>query len=252
MAADRDLLVLEPNLFRDVGWVGQRLSRGTGTVAGTTLTIASPEVALDTANVTAGHVVVVAGVSYEVVARVSATELTISRLRDSTGAAANPPTAIAAAECSIVTFGPQIAMAHAEVVRLAGLETADEAKVVNEPGVVRLEALGALAIIWAAASGLLGSSSPGHQRAEWYRERFVRERERVGIRVDLDGDGVADDVRGLSSGRMRRGCCAEWVVGGGGEGVGGWVTPPLPPPSGRGSCDADAGASGGEVWGDHH
>ncbi len=219
-AADRDLLVLEPNLFRDVGWVGQRLSRGTGTVAGTpttTLTIASPEVAFDTANVTAGHVVVVAGVSYEVVARLSATQLTISRLRESMGAANIPATPITAVECSIVTFAPQIAMAHAEIVRLAGLEFSgtaaaaeaaganDEAKVVKEPGVVRLEALGALAIIWAAASGLLGASSPGHQRAEWYRERFVRERERVGIRVDLNGDGIAEEVRGLSAGRMRRG-----------------------------------------------
>jgi hypothetical protein len=222
-AADRDLLVLEPNLFRDVGWVGQRLSRGTGTVAGTpptTLTIASPEVALDTAGVGgvgAGHVVVVAGVSYEVVARLSATQLTISRLRESMGAANIPATPITAVECSIVTFAPQIAMAHAEIVRLAGLEFSgtaaaaeaaganDEAKVVKEPGVVRLEALGALAIIWAAASGLLGASSPGHQRAEWYRERFVRERERVGIRVDLNGDGIAEEVRGLSAGRMRRG-----------------------------------------------
>ena len=218
-AADRDLLVLEPNLFRDVGWVGQRLSRGTGTVAGTTLTIASPEVALDTAGVTAGHVVVVAGVAYEVVTRLSATQLTISRLREATsgaGAANIPPTAITAVECSIVTFVPQIAMAHTEIVRLAGLEftgtpaaggagATDEASVVKEPGVVRLEAIGALAIVWAAASGLLGAGSPGHQRAEWYRERFVRERERVGIRVDLNGDGIAEEVRGLNAKRMRRG-----------------------------------------------
>jgi hypothetical protein len=52
---------------------------------------------------------------------------------------------------------------------------------------------------------LLGAGSPGHQRAEWYRERFVKERERIGIRLDLDGDGAADEVRGLSVARMKRG-----------------------------------------------
>jgi hypothetical protein len=212
-ATDRDLLVLEPNLFRDVGWVGQRLSRGTGTIAGTTLTIASPEVALDAAGVREGHVVVAAGVSYEIAARLSATQLTISRLRESTAADIIPPTAAASVECTIATFAPQIAMAHAEIVRLAGVEAAgtapsgaiDESKILREPGVIRLEALGALAIIWAGASGLLGAGSPGHQRAEWYRERFVKERERIGIRLDLDGDGAADEVRGLSAARMKRG-----------------------------------------------
>lgn len=218
-ATDRDLLVLEPNLFRDVGWVGQRLSRGSGTIAGTTLTIASPEVALDAAGVGAegaGHVVVAAGVSYEVVTRLSATQLTISRLRESIASDIIPPTpAATSVECTIATFAPQIAMAHAEIVRLAGVEAAgsaaagvgaiDETTILKEAGVIRLEALGALAIIWAGASGLLGAGSPGHQRSEWYRERFVKERERVGIRLDLDGDGVADEVRGLNVARMKRG-----------------------------------------------
>jgi hypothetical protein len=215
LAWDRDLLVLEPNVFRDLAWVGQRLSRGTGTISGTTLTIASPEVALDAAGVTAGHVVVVAGVAYEILARLSGTQLTISRIRDDAAGAAIPPTAATNVECVIATFGPQIAMAHAEVVKLAGLAragtaeaTADgvsDANIVREPGVVRLEALGALAIIWAGASGLLGPDSPGAERAKWYQSRFIAERSRVRVAVDADGDGVAEDLRGLSVGRMTRG-----------------------------------------------
>jgi hypothetical protein len=214
LARDRDLLVLEPNLFRDLAWVGQRLSRGTGTISGTTLTIASPEVLLDAAGVSAGHVVVVGGVAYEILARLSGTQLTISRIRDDAAGAAIPPTAVTNAECVIATFGPQIALAHAEIVRMAGLEfggTAaavvagvSEANIVREPGVVRFEALGALAIIWASASGLLGQDSPGAERSRWYQDRFVNERSRVGVRVDTNGDGVAEEVRGLMTGRMRR------------------------------------------------
>ncbi|MFG0260543.1 MAG: hypothetical protein ACF8LK_09355 [Phycisphaerales bacterium JB041] len=46
-ATDRDLLVLEPSLVRDIGWVGQRLARGSGDIAGTTLTMTVQDVGFD-------------------------------------------------------------------------------------------------------------------------------------------------------------------------------------------------------------
>jgi hypothetical protein len=60
-AVDRDLLVLEPGLFREVSWVGQRLVSGTGDASGTALTMTSQDVLFDAASVGDGHVVLVGG-----------------------------------------------------------------------------------------------------------------------------------------------------------------------------------------------
>lgn len=212
-ATDRDLLVLEPNLFRDIGWVGQRLTRGAGSVSGTTLTIAAPEVAFDAAGVGVGNVAVIAGVSYEVIARLSATQATLSRLRASTDDAVIPPTAAASVECVIHTFEPQLRMAHRQILRMAGVEADDspiagdrtESQVYVEPELTRLECLGALSIIWAGAAGLLGSTAPGQQRAEWYRERFMRERDRVRVRILPTAPGRAEEFRSLNVGSFVRG-----------------------------------------------
>ncbi len=43
-ALDRDLLALEPNLFRDAAWAGQRVVSGVGDVAGETLTLLTQDV----------------------------------------------------------------------------------------------------------------------------------------------------------------------------------------------------------------
>lgn len=220
-ATDRDLLVLEPNLFRDVGWVGQRLTKGTGSVSGTTLTVTGADVALDAAGVGAGgvggagHVVTIAGAAYEVIERLSATQLTISRLRASRGDATIPPSAGAAGEVIVHTFAPQIAAAHGQVLAVAGLAeegsvqavkgARHEGQVLVDAALVRLESLGALALVWAAAAGALGAGTPAQQKAEWYRERFERDRERVEVKLDLDGDGAPDELVRLRWARLRRG-----------------------------------------------
>ena len=79
---DRDLLLLEPNLFRDASWAGQLLVSATGDVTGTTLTLSTFDVDFDAARVDTGYVVVVNGTAYEVISRLSATTATISRLRE--------------------------------------------------------------------------------------------------------------------------------------------------------------------------
>lgn len=200
-ASDRDLLVLEPNLFRDVGWVGQRLARGTGAIGGTTLTISGADVALDAARVGPGMVAVVNGVAYEVLARLSASALTISRPRLSAGDPAQPPTPVAGVEAMIVTFGPQIGLVHQQLLRMLGIEPADaaarpgEADITNAAALTRLEALGALHLVYAAASGAGGPDSAAAQRAAMYRARFADERERAAARIDTDGDGAPDATR---------------------------------------------------------
>lgn len=214
-ATDRDLLVLEPHLMRDVAWLGQRLVNGTGTVAGTTLTLVSSDADLAAAGVGAGHVVLVGGVAYEVLARLSATSATISRLRAGPGEPALPPTPIATPTSVVVlTFAPQIGLVHEQVLRMLGLksgatqgEEIGEDRVSNPRDLARVEALGAVHLVLAAASapgdgiwneGLLA-------RAKVYRERFASERVRATALIDLDGDGEPDASRRMNVVQFVRG-----------------------------------------------
>lgn len=202
-AKDRDLLVLEPSLVRDIGWVGQRLVQGTGTIAGTTLTMTSQDVGFDDAGVGAGGVVVVGGVVYEIVAQLGASTLTISRMRGSEDDAVLMPSPVTGVSVEVPTFGPQLAMVHGQVLRMLGIDpdavpdvgVVSESSIVNPGAFVLMEALGTLHLVFAAASALASEGSPAAFKAGMYRERFATERGRVSARVDTDGDGVADATR---------------------------------------------------------
>ena len=209
-ASDRDLLVLEPGLFRDVLWLGQRLWSGTASVSGTTLTVAGTDLAA--LGVGAGHVVVVDGAGLEVLARPSATALTVSRPRSAATEAAIPPAAGSGLAAAIATFRPQIAVAHRQVLRMLGLAEGEgrpgvlgETAVTNAPELVTLEAAAALHVILAAAGGLAGENSALAQRGRFYRELFERERGRVAAQLDTDGDGAADATRYARVGVWARG-----------------------------------------------
>lgn len=202
---DRDLLILEPNLFRDVGWAGQRLVAGIGDVAGTTLTMTSADVDLEAAGIDAGHVVRVGIVPYEIVERLSATTATISRLRVTTEDPVQVPAPVSDGAVEIHTFAPQIAMVHGHVLRLLGIEpdepdpdAVSEGDITNPAALKRVEALGTLHLVFAGAAALSEPGSTLWARAEMYRDRFAAERRRAAARLDLDGDGVADATRRLN------------------------------------------------------
>jgi hypothetical protein len=212
-AADRDLLVLEPNVFRDVAWAGQRLVKGTGTLAGTALTMESQDTGFDDAGVDAGHVALIDGVAFEVLSRESATELTVSLLRAGESADPIPGGSGSGREVAVWTFRPQIEMVHAQVLRMLGIEPQDppqpgrltESGITNPGALARVEALGALHLVFAAAAGGSPPDSPQWARAEMYRERFAAERQRASARVDLDGDGIPDATRRLNVVQFIRG-----------------------------------------------
>jgi len=202
---DRDLLILEPNLFRDVGWAGQRLVAGIGDVAGSTLTLTSYDVDLEDGAIDEGHVVTVGAVAYEVVARLSATTATISRLRVSDQDPVQAPAPVTGGPIEIHTFAPQIAMVHAQVLRLLGIEPDEtdpdaigETDITNPAALKRVEALGTLHLVFASAAALSEPGSAPWARADMYRDRFAAERRRASARIDLDGDGVADATRRLN------------------------------------------------------
>ncbi|MBL8745922.1 MAG: hypothetical protein JNK58_06145 [Phycisphaerae bacterium] len=204
-ATDRDLLVLEPRVFFDVSWTAQTLvnaaSGGTINSAGDTLTLSGGNFV--NLGITAGFVAVVGSMPLEVVGRVDATTLSVSRLRSGVTEPVIPAVAGSALKVVIHTFRPQIGIVHGQVMRMLGIEPGAAGEAgrpgetdIKNPSALRLvESLGALHLIYSSAAALVGHDSPMWVKAQMYRERFQAERGRLVVEIDLDGDGEADTVR---------------------------------------------------------
>ena len=207
---DRDLLALEPDLFRDVGFLAQRLINATGSISSGKLTITSGDfVAM---GVTVGHIIVHNGMPMEIVLRNSAVQVTVSLLRASIDDPALTPPNAGTAATVVFTFGPQIAAAHAAVLRMLGLAAAgkglpgetDETAITNVRDLAMLEALLTLSLIWSAAAAVTGPGSNAAARAAEYRLRASCERSVAIARLDLDGDGLADAERRAGAAMLER------------------------------------------------
>jgi hypothetical protein len=207
-AADRDLLVIEPNLFRDVSFLSQRLLKTTGSISAGVLTLTSGDAAA--VGIDAGHVVLHEETALEVTERLSSTTLAVSLLRASVDDPAIPPSDVGSGVVIVATFAPQIALVHETILAMLGIDStgADgslaEAQILNPRELMRVEALGALHLVYDAAAPLAGPDSAVWARAAMYRSRTARERWRAAARVDLDGDGLADATRRLSVAPLRR------------------------------------------------
>jgi hypothetical protein len=187
--------------------VGQRLVSGTGTISGTTLTLTAQDVNFQNAGVEAGHVALVDGAPYEVLARLSATTATISRLRDDPAGAALTPSPVTGKPVLVYTFRPQAAMVHAQVLRMLGIEPGaapaqgqpGESSITNPAALRQLEVLGTLHLIYTAAAAPDATwNEHAFNRVQVYRERYAAERQRAAARIDLDGDGLPDATRRLN------------------------------------------------------
>lgn len=211
-ASDRDLVGLEPNLFRDGGPAAQRLVSGVCSISGTTLTLTSQDVDLEAAGVGAGYVALVDGTPYEVVARLSATTATISRLRASATDPVLPPTPGTGKAVEVRTFRPQIALVHGQLLRMVGIDPSDPAAeltedaILNPGALAEVEALGAVYLAYAFAAGVAvgWTASETWPRGQIYLQRFERARQLVVVQLDTDGDGLADAVRRLNVMQLRR------------------------------------------------
>lgn len=207
-ASDRDLLVIEPGVLRDAAWAGQRVLDTTGSVSGTALTIASGS--LIDAGIDAGSVILIDSLPVEVVTRDSATACTVSLLRGDTASPALGPGTASGRPVRAYTFAPQLAMVHRQVLAMIGIDPdaqggLDASAVTNPGALVRLEALGALHLLYASAAAPGRGGEAMSARAEAYRDRFARERERVVALIDTDGDGIAEAARRPSVFAMTRG-----------------------------------------------
>ena len=208
---DRDLLALQPSLFREVSYLSQTLLRATLAVASGQLTISGG--AAFPASVHVGHVALVGDRAMEITAITSSTSLAVSLTRAEPDGSVIAPPAIADTPGSIATFGPQIGIIHHQLLRMLGLEASEraidpfapgEASVLNPRDLAMVEAVGTLHLIYTAAAAVTASESPLSARAAHYKERFSQERWRARAIIDTDGDGRADAVRTVNVLRMTR------------------------------------------------
>lgn len=197
---DRDLVVHEPGLMRDVGWAGQRRLSVIGGISGTQLTIETGSFV--SAGIESGHVVVFDGITLEVVSVESATTATVSLMRGDVMGAAVPPIEAATRGVVVYDFSAQRSIVHRQILAMLGVDAAgedafgvDETMITNTGALSRLETLGTLHLIYAGASAPSRANDRFEQRAELYRQRYQRERESVIAMIDTDGDGIAEVTR---------------------------------------------------------
>ncbi|MCW5768433.1 MAG: hypothetical protein KIT19_07095 [Phycisphaeraceae bacterium] len=205
LTTDADIARIESHAFIEAQHAGQRLSRGSASISGSTLTGLGVDVPFDAAGIAPGHVCVVDGQTYEVVERTGPSTLVISRVRRGAQDAPQPPSPVTNRPLHIVSFVPQRGIAHAQVMRSIGIEPdlPPDARaglpgvesILNPGSLARLEALAALRLIWLSASLNAGADAGVSMRADRYREMYEQERVGIGAFLDLDGDGLPDAIR---------------------------------------------------------
>jgi len=204
LATDRDLLILEPNVFRDVLFDSQTPVRADdGAIASGVLTSASSDFVA--AGAAVGSVVLTAGLPLVVTAVNSATSLDVALVRADDAPPAPPPDSEGLA-VRLSTFGPQIDESERRTRRSLGIAASDDdvSELLECAGVTRLVAIGALELVYAAAATRTEPSDPMWARSAWHHERYRAELRRVVARIDTDGDGTADGVRRTQPTRLVR------------------------------------------------
>jgi hypothetical protein len=210
-STDRDLLALEPTLFNDVAFAAlKRLEVTDGVVSGATLTSASGN--FTNAGIEGGDVVLIANVACEVIERVDANTLTVSKLRGGLADAAIPPGNASSLTVIHRTLEPQAGLVHDELLRALGIDPDGNSELTEDAivslSVMRdLEALKTIAHVLEAAVALGGDANDHavlREKAAEYRHRYRLMKEHAVVALDADGDGEADTWRELGTIELRR------------------------------------------------
>jgi hypothetical protein len=207
-STDRDLLAYEPAVFNDVPLLTQQhLHAADGEVDGTLVTSVTAD--FDAAGTAAGDVLLIDKVPHEVIERLDAATLRVSKLRTRMTDPLIGPGDGVGRELIVRTFAPQAQLVHQTLLRLLGLGddrdhdlTADA--VVSLTTMARLETLGTLERIYSAAVAIGGDNADLHAKADRYARQFAAACAGAGVLIDTNGDGLPDERRFLGLCTMRR------------------------------------------------
>lgn len=208
-ATDRDLLILEPNLFRDLPFVSQQ--RFTSTDAElTNASLSSASANFTSLGVTTGDVVLVNDQPLEVLARNHATTLSVSMIRNRITDAAIVPADVSEATLVVRTFGPQITLVHDMLMAMLSIDRDDPDALLGEDAITstqtmtQLETLATLERIFSAAQALTGDNETVTAKARHYHHAFRQVRVAAYVQIDSDGDGTADTIQQPGIGKLTR------------------------------------------------
>ena len=199
---DRNLLTLEPSLFRDCSWLAQQLGRGEARLESGHAIFESGSINRDAAQ--PGMVLLVGRAPLEITQIIDEHDVVVSLLRPSLDADPIPAAARSAATAVCTNFTPPITLIHAQMLAMLGLAPAGsppapdqltEDHITNPNDLALLESLGALHLIFAGLAATTGPDSIAWQKADMYAKRTARERFRAQAKLDTDADGQPDAAR---------------------------------------------------------
>lgn len=209
LLTDRDLLRIEPTAFVAAAPAATMLlTTADAAVAGTTLTSATADFAA--AGIDASHVALFDVDALEVVSRLSATELEVSRPRATSDDAKIAPTAASDKNLKIHTFARLIARTQAELLQALSIDGDDpqlpleEGAIVNPAAIAGVLALRVLQRAFAIAAALDPGDLTLAERAAMFASQARAAAAGAVVWLDLDGDGEADQARRLNVASLRR------------------------------------------------
>ena len=214
-STDADLLKWEPALLREVVLDQQCLTRGSD-ASSQTFSVVAEDGLFVTSKVRPGHAIHLAndeqGVNgyYEVLSVEGETEL-LAGLVGGCGDAWVPLPPATGLDFDIHTFDPQHEEARFALLSRFGLETdAADAATDLERWILQRRALRRASVALVLSMLYRGQASGGPEsqglarKAEHYARLYEDEAAKARLVLDRDGDGRPDDLRTLSSHRLRR------------------------------------------------
>lgn len=212
---DIDLLKWEPVLFGELALVSQTLCQGTdGVMSGTTFTSAGAN--FTGSSVAAGHVVNLRSSDlaidgcYEVVSVDSATQLTVSVVRQTTADNAVAPPGGSVLTWRISTFDPQGEEVAYSLLEYFGINPVSGGQGINVDDILDVRALrqasvfAVLAAVFAGTAAGQDDSRSLWEKSQRYQKLFGAARDKARVGIDTDGDNIAEQYRTGGVVRLRR------------------------------------------------
>jgi len=212
---DVDLLKWEPVVFRELALVSQRLCEGSdGVMSGTTFTSASAS--FTSSGVAAGHVICLRDGAgsidgcYEVVSVDSATQLTISVVRETLAAGAVAPPGGSNISYHISSFDPQAEEAAYGLLEYFGIKAAGSEEEITADDILNGRSLRQASVFAVLSSVFAGSACSGNDPAAYwqkslrYQRLFQKARARARLEIDTDNDNIAEEFRIGGTVRLQR------------------------------------------------